>query len=199
MNRLFISKISYFKIALSSFIIFVTLPVFLFLIWLIALAIFLYLRRSACPNYKDGLAVNPDLFFSPISGKVKWTDLEKREVCLTVSLLSGLGVYFPCPAKVEDFKLMKLDRSRMSGFTNRRNRYNLTLRSSRNELVHLELEPLLLNFRSFVLAGDRAKMSACMGYLPIGGKVKITFPSEIKLLVAEGETLKAGETVLAGT
>tara|TARA_Y100000780_G_scaffold132772_1_gene119529 strand:- start:258125 stop:258724 length:600 start_codon:yes stop_codon:yes gene_type:complete len=197
-KRLFVSKISYFKIGLSTLLIFITLPFFLALFWVLALATFLYIRRSIWPNYKDGLAINPELIFSPINGKVKWVDNETREVCLSVSLCSGLGVYFPCKASVEELKIKNSNQSKWRGFTNRRNRYNLTLRDTKSDRIFFEIEPLLLSFRSFVEVGDRAKMSACMGYLPFGGKVKLRFPLDAKLLVSKGETLKAGETVLAG-
>ncbi|MCO4753933.1 MAG: hypothetical protein KC478_05600 [Bacteriovoracaceae bacterium] len=190
----FISTEAFVKLILITLVVLNILPVLFGSLWVVILILFLAMRRKSRLSYKDNLSTNPDLFFSPVNGKVVSYNSEEKMMEISVSSLSSLGIYFPCQAVVE-----QLDSPpNRDSFTIDYNRYNLALRSSTDEKFFIEALSFAVSPRIFVDLGDRGKALACLGYLPFGGKVKVRLPSKANMLISVGDKLKAGQTAIAG-
>lgn len=205
MKWFFLTRESVVKMALATLVVLNFFPWYLATLWVLGVATTLFFTRKNKVFYKDSFSINPDLVLSPVNGKVlRVSRGENLEIRVVIPPWEAIGLFLPFDTSVE-----KLDFSEGGSvwrwrkepqFTKGLNRYNLTLRSKAGQTLVLELFkcPLGMKARLYVGAGDKGKSLACFGFFPLGGSMNIKLDATAKVLVAEGDRLKAGQTAIAG-
>lgn len=196
------------KMALAALFAVNILPWFLSALFILGSLAALFIFRKNKVFYQDSFSLNPDLMLAPISGKVRSVRKEKDGaesswvVEASIPLWEPCGLYLPFDGRFEEVdaaeKARKRDIRRLL-FTNKPDRYNLTLQSKAGVVAGIKLMKSFwgLGPRLYVRSGDRGRALACFGCLP-GGRVEMKLPGGSKVMVGPGDKLKAGETAVAG-
>jgi hypothetical protein len=147
-----------------------------------------------------------NIFLSPCSGKVMEVSKNKvgaQYVTVKLSWFDHWGLYASHTFTQRETEYIKA--GRLLGFkglfTNRGDLETYDCYSMRGKIQNTSL---FLNVYAFFVkpyfwmkSGDRAFSGACIGWTPLGGKVKLVLPHHIEFVITKGMKLKPLETVIA--
>lgn len=178
-NFILLSKL---RITFFSFVlifIFLIFDFFYFFIFCLLAVLLFYWFRMREETYSLGsqIASHPNNFkiYSPVDGRAKYLSQQK------VSFYNTVFHYFGIHA-IQNAEVLSVD------FNDRSVELVLYLKSQIVEnqaielFINMQLKSRLFKPVLWVKSGDRIKRGACIGYLPLGGKVILTIQNENVLL-----------------
>lgn len=187
----FLSKSLQLRFVISLGILWFFGPLSWFFYLLIIFAIFFFLYRRTDPELIEyDQKQNP--LWAPVTGKVlkikKNIEGKSIDVTFGISSLQPWGLYFPIEGEV----------GFISDMTKETEKFELNVMTNSYAEVKLKIKR---NFykqlpKTWVISGDRGLAAACFGYLAGGGKVKLSLPADVEILVVEGEDIVAGLTAI---
>lgn len=174
----------------------------------------LYLFRQNRLTYKDDVAFKNDVFYSPVSGVIKSVKSNSKHsqlgsdlttVQITIAPWQECGVYLPFTSEVRELKAKRgRGHLRAAQLLSEKEEdevgLDLVLSGVNGTNIAMKLVPCLFGGwpQIALLPGDRGKRRTNIGFFPFGGSVILYLPSEIHLLLEEGDELVAGVSVFAG-
>ncbi len=173
-----------------------------------------YLFRKKMLFLRDNIPPKEGLILSPINGKVlKVRKNWKRSIFgndrvlleLKINFWNEYGIYFPTSGEVLDFLVKGRSMFDTSKEPLAREVEKMTkglafiLEEKNQEQVALQFPKSLLGIfpKIKIMPGDIGQTKACLGHFPLGGKVLLYLPEKYEILVRKGDSLVAGETLIA--
>lgn len=199
MKRIFLKKDVFFKLILISFIFLLILPVIYFLIWILLCGVVIFFHRKNFASHKNSLSNAVDIVLSPVTGTIKdiTTNDEFNIIKMSVPFWGPFGLFLPFSAEVSESRKIE-GKKNWLGKVISKDRVEF-----QNKLGHKTLIDITPNMNErkpdvWVKAGDKARSSACFGYVPYGGTITVKVARNAEVLVVKNEKVRAGFTILAG-
>lgn len=182
-------------------------------LWCCGLIFYFFTLRKNRINYKEVINIQPDVILSPVDGTVKeiqpnvvdeFHNVEGVKIRFAISWFDPVGIYLPMACQIRntehyDGSYFIRNRNELK-FTHGFQRNNITLKNKFNKKTYLELIkcPFGKKAKTWVEAGDKGKLASCIGFMPFGGTLVMTVPSDSELFCKVGDRVRAGETVISG-
>ena len=213
-------KSSYLSTSYFVFLLCFLVLAFYFKLWYLGLFLLVFISLSIFIHRKDDRRDDSGQSFetllrSPVNGKI--VSVKKnlshdifgedlQEIAIVVPHFIESGLYLPLSGEFEYKKKIagqKIFRY-MRVFLGQTRRDHLEselvmLRNKERQLLGLQIVRCFLGLspRIWILPGDRGKSGERFGYFPMGGVILFYFPNDYKLIVGEGDCLRARESILA--
>ncbi len=182
---------------------------FIFVLLIYGLVFYYFRQKRVDSKYESDITQR--VVAAPCSGTLTrvippryYDEFEAEMSCLEIRVepWKELGIYSPYSAEVKDvkrkvglahFRFKKDDPSDYSAI-------QLFLEDKQSTKIVVEfIECTLGKLPSLkVLAGDRVKRKANIGYFPFGGTVRVYLPQSVEVIIRLGDEVISTETVLGG-
>jgi phosphatidylserine decarboxylase len=213
MRWFFLEKDDFWKAVLLTFVVLSLFPISIFIVWMLTFISILLLFRKPKINYKDSLSNATDIFLSPATGVVidvhsevenPITHKKTHTVKIAVPLQGPFGLYLPYSSKVnfydeqEGKKIWRRDKKPVDLSVIKKQ--NIVLENKLGNVSTIQVLRCPLGGRPdiWIRPGDKGRSAANFGYMPFGGSILLSLPSDGDILVKKGDKVVSGETVIAG-
>lgn len=175
--------------------------------WFILLSLVIFIFRQNRINLLDNTIQGIDLIVSPLNGVVRQIIKEGNttHILFKLSYFQEIGLYTPVDSEVAEVKKQRGPSFfRWGNFSKLKSNFEshyqfvVDLKTNSNLVVQLRIFKCLFGLKPSlsILGGDKTQKGARIGFIPFGGSILLSLPSEVEFLIKENDQVVAGETLI---